>query len=945
MPIAQHPTAEDLSAFLANTLDVQSEHECNQHFEQCSECCRALEQLCNADQSLEKRIRQIHANTTIGLSAGTTFFSFNSDEVTTSPLAEHESELVDRDGRYHFESEMARGGMGVVYSGRDELLNRGLVLKVLHPKARNDEDAIERFVSEAKIGGGLQHPGIVPIHDLGTLSDNRPFFSMRRIEGQSLDAILADRSNAADDQVRLLNILTQVCQTVAYAHSQNIVHRDLKPQNVMVGRFGEVQVVDWGIAKQLNATETRTDKDDDHFVVNGSETRFGQVLGTPTYMPPEQATGDVQRIDKRTDVFALGAVLYEILTGQPIYNSAQNGAESAIDAAATCDLSSAFAYLDSFTTDRELIAFCKQCLSVDPADRPSDANCVARALIDHAESNSQRLRRAELFAERQRTVYDEKNKRRMIIWGSVAAIAFLCSLIALGYAFFTQRHANLASSLSRNLDAYDRAIELASIYPQGELTAMLEAFDEVESVRSSRTEIQLHTRGESLSETDAELCRRLLDAHIWTVTSVDDPLRSTCLAEAARAYNTTFSVFTEWSTPRSMSIEKAASAIRSKPEFVQQTILAAIDDYMILGKRPASEAMNWEWLSSIGQEIDTNALRSQIRRGIREFDRPTLENLSTRIDLGKQSPATIYLVVVGLRLVGSDADAISVLASARKLHPDAFWLNGRIVSSDYPRSSRGADAPMTRDIFQSDSEQWDSTDNNQDTIEVVFAARANTRAKQYQLALEQFQWVFRNIKNRTQRLDPLLENSQLATVLQFWNELGQRHTIAAQELTELREACKVLVTDIESPAEQRKESFRVFASINRVLSQRDKTVALFKTLANDADALCSEVFEFAEQELVAGDKPLLAKFRTAYADALRDTPRLESVTPSPAMGSRRDQFAAHLTWIAMLTRKGHHADANAVAKDAKRFWEHGHFIAEIDAALEGVLPAEASLNR
>ncbi len=402
MHIAQHPTPEHLSAYLANTLDVQAELECNQHFERCSECCRALEELCNADQSLEKRIRQIHANTTIGLSAGTTFFSFTSDEDRTSSQTEQNCELIDRGERYQFESEMARGGMGIVYSGRDRLLDRGLVLKVLHPKARDNDDAIERFVTEAKIGGGLQHPGIVPIHDLGKLSDDRPFFSMRRIEGQSLDAILADRSNAADDQVRLLNILTQVCQTVAYAHSQNVVHRDLKPQNVMVGRFGEVQVVDWGIAKQLDTTETRASDEKDHLNGNESGTRFGQVLGTPTYMAPEQADLDASPTAS-WDVYAAGAILYRMLTGYPPYRDDVLLEKLDTEGSLSKRLER---YRDSITqtgrperhtkrrgVDRSLGRIVNRCLAVNPAQRYENV----QQIIEDLNRRDERLTRRPLM--------------------------------------------------------------------------------------------------------------------------------------------------------------------------------------------------------------------------------------------------------------------------------------------------------------------------------------------------------------------------------------------------------------------------------------------------------------------------------------------------------------------------------------------------------------------
>ena len=160
-------------------------------------------------------------------------------------------------GHYKLLGEIARGGMGVVIRAHDTDLGRDVALKVLHDGLANDPVGLQRFIEEAQIGGQLQHPGIVPVYELGLMADERPYFTMKLVKGRTLSALFTERANLQDDRRRLLSIVEDICQTMAYAHSRGVIHRDLKPSNVMVGAFGEVQLVDWGLAKVLGATKTR----------------------------------------------------------------------------------------------------------------------------------------------------------------------------------------------------------------------------------------------------------------------------------------------------------------------------------------------------------------------------------------------------------------------------------------------------------------------------------------------------------------------------------------------------------------------------------------------------------------------------------------------------------------------------------------------------------------
>ncbi|MFN0243098.1 MAG: serine/threonine-protein kinase, partial [Planctomycetota bacterium] len=155
-------------------------------------------------------------------------------------------------GNYQLLGEIARGGMGVILKGHDTDLGRDVAVKVLDSELAKRPAVVQRFIEEAQIGGQLQHPGIVPVYELGLMADDRPYFTMKLIKGHTLASLMQQRKTPADNRGRLLSIFESVCQTVAYAHSKGVLHRDLKPANVMVGAFGEVQVVDWGLAKVLH---------------------------------------------------------------------------------------------------------------------------------------------------------------------------------------------------------------------------------------------------------------------------------------------------------------------------------------------------------------------------------------------------------------------------------------------------------------------------------------------------------------------------------------------------------------------------------------------------------------------------------------------------------------------------------------------------------------------
>ena len=448
-------------------------------------------------------------------------------------------------GKYVIQGELGRGGVGAVHKGHDQDLGRDVAMKFLHDKYKDEPSILHRFVEEAQIGGQLQHPGIVPVYDLG-MSDGKPFFTMKLVKGKTLAQALSDRESVADDRRRFLAIFEQICQTMAYAHVRGVVHRDLKPANIMIGSFGEVQVVDWGMGKVLErggvADEKRAaEKQAEMSVIetvrssgHGTQSVMGSVMGTPAYMPPEQALGDVERMDERSDVFALGAILCEILTGLPPY---VGEIDELIGMAAMSKLDDAHARLADCGADDELVELTKHCLLATAAARPRSAEVVAGRVHGYLAQAEAKIHEAQVTAAEERVRAGAARTRQKMAFGVVAV-----ALAGLAASLWFWRDADVQRGIAENAAKREKeARKLADIRAEQAADARDEARANLDNFNLLSRVVRLETAKAKERDlypawpTKSEAMRAWLDNEAKGLTDALPELRATLATLEDRA--------------------------------------------------------------------------------------------------------------------------------------------------------------------------------------------------------------------------------------------------------------------------------------------------------------------------------------------------------------------------------------------------------------------------
>jgi serine/threonine protein kinase len=551
----------------------------------------------------------------------------------------------------------ARGGLGEVFVAEDTELRREVALKEIRATRADDAESRGRFLREAEINGRLEHPNIVPVYGLGRHADGRPFYAMRLVQGMSLKEAIrtlhegVDSPRPGEPNLRLRQLLTRfvaVCNAVAYAHSRGVIHRDIKPANVMLGRFGETLLVDWGLAKVVGRKD---DKPDDMeptlqpWPGDTPDTVAGTALGTPAYMSPEQAAGRLDLVSPASDVYGLGATLYCLLTGQPPFQEQDQGrllqqvskgqwlaprhvrknVPTALDA--ICRKAMAFRAWDRYPTALDLAADVERWL----ADEPVSA---------HREPLRQRLAR---WHRRHR-----------------APVAFAAALLLATCAFglwlkqdSDARAMDAERAALGQLEEFDRLLtedRLADAKP-----ALQRAGDRLGGHGSDQTRWRLK---QSQSDLDmvTKLEELLLQRLQWTASSGG----YAAYADAFRDYGLDM-----------RGLDESEVARRIQTSAIRTQLVAFLYHWTsdISNKDRAAFEKIWKviWLA------ETDPWRRGVLVLAQRQDRLGLEQLVEKAEALSQPPAA--LVMLGRVLVAHRAARERLLRQAQRRYPESFWLN------------------------------------------------------------------------------------------------------------------------------------------------------------------------------------------------------------------------------------------------------------------------------
>jgi serine/threonine-protein kinase len=624
-------------------------------------------------------------------------------------------------GRYAVMRLHAKGGIGQVWVARDADLGRDVALKELQPHRAGQADARARFLLEAQITGQLEHPGIVPIYELDRRPRGRPpYYAMRFVRGRTLSQAVRTHhtrdASGAPDRAALLGAFAGVCNAVAYAHSRGVIHRDLKGSNVLLGDFGEVIVLDWGLAKLIGRPEAGAEPGAlPPVAIEGGAahepTLAGEAMGTPAYMAPEQARGEVDRLDERCDVFALGSILCELLTGRPAFTGGWSG--EILHKARLGDLADAFSRLDRSGAEPELIALARDCLAPEPTDRPRDAGVVAGRLSVYLAGVQERLRQAELARVEAQARAEEERKRRKL---QVGLAASLLGLVVLGGGggLYLQRQRAIRREATA-LSVQKRLDEVAGLRGKAETTpdavagwdlALAELKGAEDVLRHGELDSALAARLAAVrtdlergrSEADARAKRRAAERRLVDrlETVRADRAEHSHPAETDREYLAAFRGFgVDFDAT---GLEDAGRALAGLPSSVE--IATALDDWSLvrwLDLRMRSDDRPWKPLNIAARVADPDPFRNDLRALVGRPLEETVVELKRRAadaeSLNQEPAASLVLLAMMLQRAGAPDESAAVLRRAWQRDPSDFWVNFELGHSSDSDGTGGFSRP------------------------------------------------------------------------------------------------------------------------------------------------------------------------------------------------------------------------------------------------------------
>jgi tetratricopeptide (TPR) repeat protein len=597
---------------------------------------------------------------------------------------------------YQVQGEIARGGMGMVLAAHDLTLGRDVAIKVLLPE-RATANASQRFITESKITARLPHPAIPPVHQLGTLADGKPFLAMKLVRGRTLAHELKD-GNRTTKLPLLVQVFEQIAQAVGFAHSQGVIHRDLKPANVMVGAFGEVQVMDWGLAKlRIGNRGSGVGEDEFRFAATRSgasdaaATVAGSVMGTPAYMAPEQARGEIDSLGPPADVFALGGILCDILTGHPPFSG--ETVHDTVRLAAAGAVEAAFLRLDGCNADAELIALCKRCLSPNAAGRPADGVAVANEIAVYRAGVEERLRKAETERAAVEAKAIEQRKKRRVQLALAAAVVLM---LAGGGAFaWWQDHQTEEARIQRATFDTERKLKAEQARERA-VNLMRFAEDARKEYRYTAAESALKDAGELAVKFELDIGSEVQQAKsdLAFVRDLDAIRMKRSIrisdgqgkghydeSKAPGDYRTAFQAhgLDLIANPVAVSHVVSASAVRTD-------LVTALDDWLVL---EPDEAIRDKVLAVLRQ-ADGDSGAAPFRDPTVWNDKAKLESLAAKADPVRMSPGAVVAIAEMMR--EKQLDAAPLLRHAMSLHPRDFHVPFALAQTLFRKNSKDPEA-------------------------------------------------------------------------------------------------------------------------------------------------------------------------------------------------------------------------------------------------------------